>query len=262
MAMERHSPRTVAHVDPADFYDDLAEVYHLIFADWDASIARQSGVLDALLREHRPPVRRVLDATCGIGTQALGMAHAGYEVTASDVSVAAVQRCAREAAARGLRIATAVADVRELDLGRFDAVVSFDNSLPHLLTDADLGAACAALHESLEPGGLLLASTRDYDAEPTGDPPRDFGDRVVEQIWEPRDADLYTLRHRISSGDGTVTERRTTYRALRRATLTTALEAAGFEDVRWRMPEETGFYQPVVSARTSSRATATGRTRR
>ena len=178
--------------------------------------------------------------------------------TASDVSTAAVARCAREAAARGLLIRTAVADLRTLDLGRFDAVVCMDSALPHLLSDEDLAAACASLHRSLVPGGLLLASTRDYDAAPTGDPPRRFADRTVEQIWEWEDDERYVLRHRIVR-DGEVAERRTRYRALRRATLTAALRAAGFVDVEW---PPTGFPQPVVSARTSSRATATSRTRR
>jgi glycine/sarcosine N-methyltransferase len=151
-----------------------------------------------------------------------------------------------------------VADLRTLDLGRFDAVVCMDNALPHLLTDEDLAAACASLHRSLVPGGVLLASTRDYDAAPTGDPPRRFADRTVEQIWEWEDDECYVLRHLIVR-DGRVAERRTRYRALRRATLTAALHAAGFADVAW---PATAFPQPVVSARTSSRATATSRTRR
>lgn len=32
------------------FYDSLAEAFHLIFDDWDRAIARQAGVLDALIR--------------------------------------------------------------------------------------------------------------------------------------------------------------------------------------------------------------------
>ncbi|HEY2870045.1 MAG TPA: hypothetical protein VGJ11_11060 [Gaiellales bacterium] len=36
---------------------------------------------------------------------------------------------------------------------------------------------------------------------------------------------------------------------LRRAALTAALRRAGFEEVAWRMPDETGYFQPVVAAR-------------
>ena len=249
---------------PADFYDELADEYHLIFADWDASIDWQARVITGLLRaDHGLASGVVLDASCGIGTQAIGLAQAGFEVTATDISPASVRRCAREAAARGIAITTAVADMRVLGLagaGRFDAVVSFDNALPHLLSDDDLRAACAALRRVVRPGGALLASTRDYDTvlreRPSGDPPRRFatdaGERIVFQVWEWETDDRYTLRHFIvarTAGRWSVTERRTTYRALSRATLSDALGGAGFDHIRWQMPEETGYYQPIVSAR-------------
>lgn len=241
--------------DPAGFYDELAEDYHLIFADWDRSIRWQAEVIGRLLQAHDRPVRRVLDCSCGIGTQALGLAAAGYEVTATDISEASVRRCAREASQRALRLTTAVADLRTLDRdvpSRFDAVVSLDNSLPHLLTDEDLAATCAALHNVVEPDGLLCASIRDYDAilkqRPSGELPRtyetDDDERVVVQIWE-WNQQHYTVRHfllREHAGAWKVAERRTSYRALTRGQLTAALRDADFANVAWRMPAETGFY--------------------
>ena len=134
---------------PAGFYDVLAGDYHLIFADWNTSIAWQARVITGLLRDNLGLTSgAVLDASCGIGTQAIGLARAGFKVTATDVSPASVRRCAREAAARGLSITIAVADMRSIDIdcaGSFDVVLSFDNALPHLLDDDDLHAACAAL---------------------------------------------------------------------------------------------------------------------
>jgi hypothetical protein len=57
------------------FYDALAPWYHLVYQDWEASIARQGEALASLLAtEWGPGVRRVLDVTVGIGTQALGLA--------------------------------------------------------------------------------------------------------------------------------------------------------------------------------------------
>lgn len=248
---------------PADFYDELAGDYHLIFADWEAAIGWEAGLITGLLRDLGLASGAVLDASCGIGTQAIGLARAGFSVTATDISPASVERCAREASARGLTIVTGVADLRVLDVagaGSFDAAVSFDNALPHLLEDADLDAACAALRRALRPGGVLLASIRDYDRvlreRPSGDPPRRYaaedGDRIVFQVWDWLPGDRYTVRHFImagTSGGWNVIERTTTYRALPRAALSDALRRAGFENVAWQMPEETGFYQPIVAAR-------------
>src|SRR6185437_1326230 len=152
---------------PAEFYDQLAADYHLIFADWEATIAWEAGIITGLLRDLGLTRGAVLDASCGVVTQAIGMAQAGFAVTATDISPASVERCAGQAAARGLAIETAVADLRVLDVagaGGFAAAVSFDNALAHLLDDAALTAACAALRRALQPGGALLASIRDYDA--------------------------------------------------------------------------------------------------
>jgi glycine/sarcosine N-methyltransferase len=248
---------------PATFYDELADDYHLIFADWDASIAHQARVIQRLLNDHGLVEGRVLDASCGIGTQAIGLAQAGFDVTATDLSEASVARCAREASVRGLTLHTGVADLRSLDrdlTGRFNAVVSFDNALPHLLDEGDLAAAAGALRRVLLPGGVLLASIRDYDAvlqrRPSGDPPRRFksenGERIVFQVWEWHDEVRYTVRHFLMDGSSNgwaVTERRTAYRALPRAELTAALRQAGFASVDWRTPDQSGFHQPVVAAR-------------
>lgn len=249
--------------DVVGFYDGLADDYHLIFEDWDATIARQAGVITRLLREsYGLTSGAVLDASCGIGTQAIGLASAGFDVTASDISPASVSRCAQEATNRGVSLTTMVADLRLLDLegaGRFDAVLSFDNALPHLLEDEDLEAACVAMRRVLRPGGMLLASIRDYDAvlveRSLGDLPRRFetdeGERIVFQVWEWTSDDRYCVRHFIMNHNETgwtVSERTATYRALPRTVLSSALEAAGFRDIEWRLPEATGFYQPIVSA--------------
>jgi glycine/sarcosine N-methyltransferase len=51
------------------FYDDLADDYHLIFADWRASIGWQGEVLERLIRQQMGPgPLSVLDCSCGIGT--------------------------------------------------------------------------------------------------------------------------------------------------------------------------------------------------
>ena len=62
-------------------YDDLADHYHLIFENWDASMARQAEALRLILERECGPVGtfRVLDCACGIGTQALGLAKLGFK---------------------------------------------------------------------------------------------------------------------------------------------------------------------------------------
>ena len=73
--------------DVRAFYDELAPLYHLVYDDWEASVARQGTALASLITEHwGPDARVVLDAAVGVGTQALGLLARGFEVIGSDIS--------------------------------------------------------------------------------------------------------------------------------------------------------------------------------
>jgi SAM-dependent methyltransferase len=117
------------------FYDELAPLYHLVYEDWERSVARQGAALASLIAEYwGKDAQAVLDAAVGIGTQALGLLARGFRVTGSDLSIGAVRRARREAAERRLPLACMVADFRALPVpsATFDVVVLCDNSLPHL----------------------------------------------------------------------------------------------------------------------------------
>ncbi|WP_342377136.1 methyltransferase domain-containing protein [Myxococcus stipitatus] len=248
-----------------DFYEGLAEEYHLLFANWAQTVERQGATLDALLRRSgAPPPRRVLDCACGIGTQALGLAGRGYVVHATDLSPSAVARAEREARVMGVHLTTGVADMRTLDVqvpGAFDVVVAFDNAIPHLLTDEDLDAAANAMVSRLVPGGLLALSIRDYDQLMTQQPrftservlDAPEGRRILFQVWDwAPDGRTYKVHQFILRPEGSgwqATEHTGVYRALQRVEVERALTRAGLVDTRWYGPEETGFYQPILTGR-------------
>jgi glycine/sarcosine N-methyltransferase len=246
------------------FYDQFAESYHLIFADWERSIARQAAVLDQLIQGALGPgPHTILDCACGIGTQAIGLARLGHRVHATDLSPAAVARAGREAHRAGVSLSAGIADMRELTQqvsGTFDVVLACDNALPHLLTDDDLHLAAAGIMSKLRSGGLFLASIRDYDQLvqtcPASELPRVFdgpeGRRITFQLWdwEP-DGRLYQVHQFLmrQAGDEWRTEHlEASYRALLRADLDVALGSAGFERIQWHAPEASGYYQPIVTA--------------
>ncbi|WP_338873419.1 class I SAM-dependent methyltransferase [Myxococcus stipitatus] len=248
-----------------DFYEGLAEEYHLLYANWAQTVERQGAALDALLRRSgAPPPRRVLDCACGIGTQALGLAGRGYVVHATDLSPSAIARAGREARAMGIHLTTGVADMRTLDTevpGTFDVVVAFDNAIPHLLTDEDLDAAARAMAAKLVPGGLLALSIRDYDLLMTQQPrftservlDAPEGRRILFQVWDwATDGRTYKVHQFILRPEGSgwqATEHTGVYRALQRVEVERALTGAGLVDTRWYAPEETGFFQPILTAR-------------
>jgi glycine/sarcosine N-methyltransferase len=246
-------------VSVPEFYDELAEHYHLIFENWEVSIARQSAALEQILDRECGPAARVLDCACGIGTQSLGLARRGFRVTGSDVSAAAVARARNEALARALDLPLFVADMRELSSipGGFDAVIAMDNALPHLETGSDLLGAACEIRTRLRPGGVFLASIRDYDTlirdRPAVQGPAFFSAagrrRIVFQVWDWLDDRRYTFHlyiTRQTAGGWQTHHGASSYRAVTRQELSAILESAGFRNVHWLMPPETGFYQSIV----------------
>ncbi|MFE9424104.1 class I SAM-dependent methyltransferase [Kitasatospora sp. NPDC006697] len=248
----------------ARFYDELAADYHRVYGDWDAALVRQGRALDAVLRSALGPgPAEVLDCACGIGTQALGLALCGHRVTGTDLSPAAVERAGREALRRGLELPARVTDMRELPFedGTFDAVVCADNSLPHLLTAADVRAALGEMRRVLRPGGLLLLSTRPYDelrrTRPPSTAPQVHGSgpgrTVTFQLWDWHpDGERYDLEHYQLTGEAEqwrVAVRRATYWALTRGELTAFAAEAGFTGADWLAPGQSGFFQPLLTAR-------------
>src|SRR5258708_39177023 len=119
-------------LDAEAFYDSLAADYHLIFDDWWTAAEQHGAIIERLLRRVGvAPPGRVLDCTCGIGTQALPLALRGYRMVGTELSQEALTRAGREAASRDIAVELVVADVRELVShvdGPFDAVISCDNS--------------------------------------------------------------------------------------------------------------------------------------
>jgi len=77
----------------------------------------------------------------------------------------------------------------------------------------------------------------------------------VHQVWDWIDDTRYTLHLYLTIE--TDAEWKThhfvsEYRCLLREELYTLLRSVGFQDVRWIMPAESGYYQPLVLAQSLS----------
>jgi SAM-dependent methyltransferase len=243
------------------FYDDLAPYYKWLYTDWDASVIRQASILDAVIREVcsiQP--QRILDAACGIGTQALGLAKFGYRLTASDISAAAIECARREAQRQGLVIDFCVADMRQLwtvHQSQFDVVIACDNAIPHLLSTADILLAFEQFYLCTVSGGACIISVRDYAAMERGGRqlyPRHIhetaeGRVVLFDIWE-YEGDTYDLTMYITEDVGqavaqTHVIRGGRYYCVTTETLERLFRQVGFIEVR-TLKER--FFQPLIVA--------------
>jgi SAM-dependent methyltransferase len=241
-----------------DFYDELASVYHLVYPDWTASIASQGRQLATLIRSHWPGARRILDLSCGIGTQSIGLAQQGYSVVGSDISANAVDRARQEARKRGTSIPFSVCDMRQASRHHgtgFDVVISCDNSMPHLLTDEELLIAFQEMLACLAVGGGCIVSVRDYEKEERGkNILKPFGLRLdngkrylISQVWdfegEHYDLAFFFIEEDLATGIVRTHVMRSRYYAVSVEKLLGLMGGAGFSDVR-RI--DNAFFQPIL----------------
>jgi 2-polyprenyl-3-methyl-5-hydroxy-6-metoxy-1,4-benzoquinol methylase len=241
-----------------EFYSRLTPYYHLIHTDWNKSIEEQATVLDTIIREQwGSDVTSILDVSCGIGTQVLGLAKLGYKVTASDLSREAIERAEQEAKERGIEISFSIGDMREAFVhhGRqFDLVISCDNAVPHLLNDNDILTAFEEFYRCTLPGGGCLISVRDYEKEKSeGQTWKSYGIRNVNdvryfifQVWDfhgsTYDLSLYVVEDR-GEAECKTHVMRSQYYAIGITRLIELMAEAGFVDVR-RIDNR--FFQPVI----------------
>lgn len=203
----------------------------------------------------RDPRRGLWDWHTELGTGPIGL----YPDRLRPLS-RAIARARSEAAARGL-VAFEVADMREANPAqaqRFDLLIACDNSVPHLLCDAELLMAFEAFYAKLKPGGGCLITVRDYERESRdGIQVKPYGVRVVEgvrylifQTWEFK-GEIYELKMYFvkDAGTGTVTEDLTTsvmsaqYYAVGLGKLCDLMVQAGFKQVQQFRDR---YYQPVI----------------
>ena len=244
------------------FYDNLASQYDKLFQDWDAAVKEQSLLLDKIFKDNGySNSTGVLDCACGIGTQAIGIAKLGYNVTASDISDEELNEARRRAEKNNVKIHFENADFRNLSevfSNKFDIIIAMDNALPHMLTKSDLETAVKSIVSQLSPGGMFVASIRDYDSllndKPPYSPPyihkTKNGQRVSFQTWE-WNGEHYRLTQYIIDDNETlkIGKFECEYRTVLRSELTELLIESGCSNAVWKFPEETGFYQPIVIAK-------------
>jgi SAM-dependent methyltransferase len=150
----------------SEAYGDLAAVYEWCLDDAiitpEGQVAAFATILDGLA-----PGSRILDCAAGTGLLAVGLALAGFEVTASDLSEAMLARARDLAAERGVALEPVRCAWEDLGdqgwEGRFDAVLCVGNSLAHAPGEASRRAALRAMAGVLAPGGRLVVTARNWE---------------------------------------------------------------------------------------------------
>jgi SAM-dependent methyltransferase len=246
------------------FYNALAPYYKAIYPDWEASVKRQALALDHVIREFIGEyAQTVLDLACGIGTQSIGLANLGYQVSAADLSSGAIEQARIEAARHNVAIDFQVADMRqawESYHRQFDIVIACDNSIPHLLNNQEILAAFRGFYACTRPGGGCIISVRDYAQLERPAHHKQFyprlvhsvenGQVVIFDVWDFYDQDHYEITIYLLEDSGshevkTQAIRGGRYYCIEIPTLERLFLEAGFKSVTTLTDR---FFQPLLVA--------------
>ena len=161
------------------FYAALARLYDDLFPEEPA--------ITAFLAAGLPAAGRVLDLACGTGTYAAALARLGFAVTGLDLSADLI------AIGRGKSpgvplLAADMRRFRRVAPGPFERICCIGNSLPHLRSEAEVGALLRDAAAALAPGGSFIAQTVNFDRGPllAGLPPLRAGAVVFERSYRWR----------------------------------------------------------------------------
>lgn len=148
-------------------------------------------------------------------------------------------------------------EVGESVAGPFDLIISFDNAIPHLLTDDDIVETFRGLAQLLAADGVVLFSVRDYDAVDRSPASfHDYGERTragrqfrLGQEWTWRNASHYQTTMLVEERAGgswtEVVRTNAEYYAVPIDRLIGLLGEASLEGTR---VEDVDFFQPVLRA--------------
>ena len=244
------------HADPyaafAPFYDWLASDDVMTGEPfWD----RFGDALSTL-----PPGARVLDCACGTGYNALALARRGFAVSGSDASQAMLTEARRRLPAHVNLRHCAWSELAEAFAEPFDAVVCTGNSLMHAGDEGTMVAALSGISSVLEPGGLLLLDSRNWEKLRSERPllqvphppyVRNGQAAVAVYTWHwPHDWDAdHRAEISVISTDGQQTtsgRTRIAFHPFRFENLTDRLNSVGFEILSHTFNPETYVYEVIA----------------
>lgn len=132
-------------------YQQMPEYFdaHNVSDDTEA----KNALIEKLLKEQQ--VNTVLDMTCGTGSQVFYLAERGYQVVGSDFSPALIKNARTKAHKLGKDITFIDGDMRDLRVGKFDAVITIFNAIGHL-TRADFEKALQNIYVNLNDNGVYV----------------------------------------------------------------------------------------------------------
>jgi ubiquinone/menaquinone biosynthesis C-methylase UbiE len=121
----------------------------------------KNKTIEEVLRRHKS--KSVLDMACGTGAQVFYLINLGYKVIGSDFSPGLLEIARNKALEQNIAVEFVDGDMRNLHIGQFDAVITIDNAIGHLVKN-DFNIAISNIYKNLKNGGIYVFDILNLDA--------------------------------------------------------------------------------------------------
>ncbi len=175
----------------------LGPVYAWMVGDLDTAFARSDADLDALSppsRQLPKPDAAAVDLGAGFGLHAIPLARRGFSVVAVDSCEILLQDLRQRTGSLPIRTVNAnLLDFRAHLAAPADVILCMGDTLTHLPDQSSVEALFKDAAASLNPGGLFIATFRDYVTATLQDearfiPVRSDADRILTCFLDYADA--------------------------------------------------------------------------
>jgi ubiquinone/menaquinone biosynthesis C-methylase UbiE len=169
----------------------------------------KNALIESLLKQQN--VKTVLDLTCGTGSQVFYLAKQDYEIIGADFSPDLIKIARKRARAEKVNVKFIDGDMRNLQVGTFDAVITIFNAVGHL-TKTGFEKAMRNIYKNLKPGGVYIFDILNLEAM--------NDQRVADLSWHVykklKDVQIHTVQYsvidrakgRLTAYDTVVTQRK------------------------------------------------------
>lgn len=135
-----------------EYFDIPSNAYHT---------EQKNKIVEKILRKYNS--KSVLDMACGTGAQVFYLIKLGYQVLGSDFSPGLLEIARNKALQQNIAVDFIDADMRYFQAGQFDAVITIDNAIGHLVKD-DFNIAIANIYKNLKSDGIYVFDILNLDA--------------------------------------------------------------------------------------------------
>jgi ubiquinone/menaquinone biosynthesis C-methylase UbiE len=134
-------------------YSKCAENYDAANDSGAEVTSHSNQFIEKILKKYN--VKSVLDLTCGTGSQVFWLVERGYEVIGSDISAEMLRVAKRKAKKLKMKIKFLQGDMCDLEVGKFDAVITIFNAVGHL-SKAKFEKAMRNIRNNLKDDGIYV----------------------------------------------------------------------------------------------------------